>query len=119
VTILGAPVAYVEIVAKCKKISCPFQTIEFFFGQSYFESEVKWREYFFRQDVPPTVSEKVLAGETTIPFWYKSLYQLIQHQLKNKVPAEQLVGLKQVDLTIDKDHGVNFFYGIKSSATLF
>jgi len=82
-----------------------FKHLRLFFGQSFFESELKWREYFSGQDFLPTIGEKVLEDKTTIPFWYKSLDQLIQHQLKNIVTAEQLVGLKRVDLTIGGDRG--------------
>jgi hypothetical protein len=46
-----------------------------------------------------------LEDKTIVPFWYKSPDLLIQHQLKNMVTAEQLIGLQQVDFTIGGDHG--------------
>jgi len=61
-----------------------FKYLRLFFWPIIFESEVKLREYFSGQDFPTTVSEKVLEDKTTIPFWYKSLDQLIQHQLIKK-----------------------------------
>jgi len=41
------------------------------FGQSLFASEAEHRTYFAGSDFPPTVSTKVLAVKTIIPFWYK------------------------------------------------
>jgi hypothetical protein len=51
------------------------------------------------------VNEIVLEDKTFIAFWYKSPDQLIQHQLKNTVMAEQLEGLQRVDFTIGGDYG--------------
>jgi hypothetical protein len=82
-----------------------FKHLRLFFGRSYFESEVKRREYFSGQDFPPTVKEKVLEDKTIVPHWYKLPDELVQHQLKTIVQAEQLHGLKRVDFTIGGDHG--------------
>jgi hypothetical protein len=82
-----------------------FKHLRLFFGRSYFESEVKRREYFSGQDFPPTVKEKVLEDKTIVPYWYKLPDELVQHQLKTIVQAEQLHGLKRVDFTIGGDHG--------------
>jgi hypothetical protein len=82
-----------------------FKHLRLFFSQSYFESEAKHCEYFARQDFPPIVDEKILEDKTCISFWYNSPDELIQHQLKNMVMAEQLEGLQRVDFTIGGDHG--------------
>jgi hypothetical protein len=82
-----------------------FKHLRLFFGQSYFESEVKWREYIAGQDFPPTVGKKILEDKTVIPFWYKLPDQLMKHQLKSMVTAEQLEGRQRVDFTIGGDHG--------------
>jgi len=70
--------------------------LRLFFGRSYFESEVKRREYFSGQDFPPTIGKKVLEDKTVIPFWYKLPDQLMKHQLKSMVTTEQLEGLQRV-----------------------
>ena len=57
-----------------------FKHLRRFFGTSYFESELKRREYFSGQDFPPIVKEKVLQDKTIIPYWYKPPDELIQHQ---------------------------------------
>jgi hypothetical protein len=75
------------------------------FGQSYFESEAKRREYFDGQDFPPNVGKRVLVDKTVIPFWYKVPDLLMKYQLKSMVSAEQLEGLQRDDFTIGGDHG--------------
>jgi hypothetical protein len=84
--------------------------LRLFFGQSYFESEVNRREYFAGQDFPPTIGKKVLEDKTVIPFWYKLPDQLMKHQLKSMVTAEQLEGLQRVDFTIGGDRGGSKFW---------
>ncbi len=48
--------------------------------------------------------------KTVTPYWYRSPDQLIQHQLKNMVTAEQLIGLSRVDFMIGWDHGAGKFH---------
>jgi hypothetical protein len=66
---------------------------------------VKWREYIAGQEFPPTIGKKILEDKTVIPFWYKLPDQLMKHQLKSMVTAEQLEGHQRVDITIGGDHG--------------
>jgi hypothetical protein len=55
------------------KNSCVlFKHLNHCFWQSFFESKMKWREYFAGQDYPPIVDEKVLEVKTIIPYRYKS-----------------------------------------------
>jgi hypothetical protein len=60
----------------------------------------------------PIVGKKVLVDKTVIPFWYKVQDQLMKHQLKSMVSAEQLEGLQRIDLTIIGDHGGGTFHEI-------
>jgi hypothetical protein len=82
-----------------------FKHLRLCFGQSYFESEAKRREYFDGQDFPPNVGKRVLVDKTVIPFWYKVPDLLMKYQLKSMVSAEQLEGLQRDDFTIGGDHG--------------
>jgi len=82
-----------------------FKHLNSFLGQSFFESEMKRREYFAGQDYPPTVNEKVLEDKAIIPYWYKSPDGLLKHQLKYMVTPWQLLDLHHIDLTIGGDHG--------------
>ncbi len=66
---------------------------------------MKWREYIAGQEFPPTIGKKILEDKTVIPFWYKLPDQLMKHQLKSMVTAEQLEGHQRVDITIGGDHG--------------
>jgi hypothetical protein len=58
----------------------------------------------------PIVGKKVLVDKTVIPFWYKVQDQLMKHQLKSMVSAEQLEGLQRIDFTIIGDHGGGTFH---------
>ncbi len=82
-----------------------FKHLNNFFGKSFFESEIKRRQYFAGQDYPPIVREKVLEDKTIITYWYKAPDELLKHQLKYMVTPHQLVELNRVDLTIGGDHG--------------
>ena len=86
-----------------------FKHLNQFFGQGFFESEKKRREYFAGQDFPPIVDRKVLEDKTVIHYWYKRPDQLIQHQLGRIVTQDQLQGLKRVDFTVGGDHGGSKF----------
>ena len=71
-----------EACLNTKNSRALFKHLNHFFGQSFFESEMKRREYFAGQDYPPTVDQKVLEDKTIFPYGYKSPNGLLKHQLK-------------------------------------
>ena len=94
-----------EVRLNTKNSRVLFKHLNYFFGKSFFESEIKRRQYFAGQDYPPIVREKVLEDKTIITYWYKAPDELLKHQLKYMVTPHQLVELNRVDLTIGGDHG--------------
>jgi len=88
-------------------ISCHLQQ---HFGQSLFACEAEHRTYFAGSDFPPTVSTKVLADKTIIPFWYKQLDAYLQSQLKQMIDQSLLKDMIKVDIVIRGDHGGGKFH---------
>jgi hypothetical protein len=80
-----------------------------FFGRSLVVSEKKRREYFGSNDFPSEVSRETLSDKTVITYWWKSPDLLLINQINVMVNPDDLVGIRQVDVSIGGDHGAGRF----------
>jgi hypothetical protein len=70
-----------------------------------FTSEKKRREYFQHNDFKPTCKCKMLEDKALVRYWCKNPDELVQHQIKEMINAQDLTEVQSVHFTVGGDHG--------------